>query len=152
VINYADSMDTSSPRIQWIFSWADAVERQRQRVEAAQDLVSAQPDAMLFAVAIGGLLQNAEMELGKGHRAIQVFKEQVPNSKDIRDIVSHLDNYSQGTGRLQKDGRAGRLTTLMRGIDSEIELTFFGYELLVPSAADAAAELAAAVLDARDQK
>ena len=136
--------------IHWIFSWAEAVERQRERIMTAPSLVAAQPDVLLLAAAIGGVLKTAALELGAEHKAIADFEQQIPNGKAMRDIVSHLDEYALGEGRLQRQGKAGRLVTLMRDGTGEIEMNMFGFKLEVNRAAEAVASLAAAVLDARN--
>jgi hypothetical protein len=136
--------------IHWIFSWAEAVERQRERIMTAPSLVTAQPDVLLLAAAIGGVLKTAALELGAEHKAIADFEQQIPNGKAMRDIVSHLDEYALGEGRLQRQGKAGRLVTLMRDGTGEIEMNMFGFKLEVNRAAEAVASLAAAVLDARN--
>ncbi len=149
---YGRRMNERQTGIEWIFTWAEAVSRQRDRIMAADDLVMAQPDVMMFAAAIGGVLKTAALELGKSHEAIADFERQVPQGKDVRDIVSHLDAYTMGEGNLQKQGKAGRLVTLMRDTAGEIELTMFGYRLEVDSAARATADLAERVLNERDQR
>ncbi len=154
-------MTEPTVHIQWVFTWANAVEQQRRRIMEAPNLSAAQPDVLMFAAAIGGLLNTATRDLGPNHPALQRFDEAVPDGKIVRDIASHLEAYSNGEGRLQGDPqakgkvrladgrRAGRLTTLMRGVDGSIEITLFGFNLNISTAADAAADLAAAALDAR---
>jgi len=51
----------------------------------------------------------ARKVLGKGHVAVLAFHQQVPGLKDVRDMLTHFDDYAIGKGDLQKstDGKKG---------------------------------------------
>ena len=57
----------------------------------------------MFARTLCELADDAE---GKDriNRAIAAFESDLPDGKDVRDIIEHFDDYRLGIGRLQKAG------------------------------------------------
>lgn len=138
----------------WTFIWDQAVQRQASRIMGAE-LEDAQVDVMLFADALRNVLRGAERVLGKGHRAVQAFKREVPDIEHVRNIYEHFDAYVEGDGYRQQDGSIGpddwRPLHTRVGDDFYV-VTFGPYRLEVGPASDASALLLVATLDAADAR
>jgi len=131
--------------------WAAAVEVQRARIgdRSATEAVN-QLDAIFFAIAVRNVLRAAEWakkllpaDVG---REIERFEERVPRAQDVRDVLEHFDEYLQGTGKLQRQGKISNPTTFYVRYEDEFLLHLADdLELDVQSAAHAASHLADAV-------
>lgn len=71
--------------------------------------VDGEVDGMMCVIALQNAVVGATKLLGKHHPAVKDFLARTRDLKDVRDMVTHFDDYALGTGKLQKslDGSAG---------------------------------------------
>lgn len=86
----------------WAHSWLVTAERQSERARDGDD-PDAQGEASLCVLALHNAATGAQLVLGKGAKAVQEFRQQSA-LKDIRDMLSHFDQYLAGQGNLQWEG------------------------------------------------
>jgi hypothetical protein len=89
--------------------WADAVERQAERVRTATgDQFDVFPDFILYAFALRCLYRSADAISKEADGALEqelaTFERAVPRFKDVRDVLEHFDDYDRGVGKLQRPG------------------------------------------------
>jgi len=103
----------------YVYVWAEATRRQRDRVLDLSETILAQPpgtayddvrhhvesDLVLFAVALRNLLRAVEWAQATYaptlDKALEQFQAEVPHAVDLRDVLEHFDDYEQGIGQLQ---------------------------------------------------
>lgn len=120
------------------------------------DALSRNADAVALAYSVRDLLREAELAVELGvpgaEDARRGFEVAVPRSKDMRDVLAHLDEYVLGIGDLQRrDGLPLIAAAGFYARDSSGGYTLMlapGLELSVVAARDAAAELMTQLLDA----
>lgn len=136
-----------------LYRWSTLVELQAQRVRQ-QPFGDAQGEMLLFAMSLRELLRCADLATDLGVPTADLFREfdQVAReAKDVRDVLSHFDDYELGMGRLQKPGEAtfglmyGRHPTT--GADGTLYVMGVDIELPVDAAATAGLRFAEALLD-----
>lgn len=59
-------------------------------------------DGMMCIIALQNSVVGAIRTLGKGHHAVQKYKLVAGDLKDVRDMLTHFDEYSIGEGKLQE--------------------------------------------------
>jgi hypothetical protein len=71
--------------------------------------VDGEVDGMMCIISLQNAAAGAVKVIGKGHVAALAFLEKVPDLKDVRDMLTHFDDYAIGKGDLQKaaDGKTG---------------------------------------------
>ena len=73
-----------------------------QHVAAAQAKgVDGEVDAMIAIIALQNAVVGATKILGRGHPAVKACLSELPDLKDVRDMLTHFDEYVVGGGRLQ---------------------------------------------------
>ena len=73
-----------------------------QHVAAAQAKgVDGEVDAMIAIIALQNAVVGATKILGRGHPAVKGCLSESPDLKDVRDMLTHFDEYAVGGGRLQ---------------------------------------------------
>jgi hypothetical protein len=109
---------------------------------------------LLFAMSLRELLRCADLATDLGVPTadlLREFDQVAPDAKDVRDVLSHFDDYELGVGRLQKPGQAtfglmyGRHPTT--GADGTLYVIGVGIELPVASAVTAGVRFADGLLD-----
>lgn len=100
--------------------WNTAVAKQYVRVLEASSVEDRTIDLYLFAMAVRGVMTGATQALavaaaygladaaGRVREAIAAFDEAVPDSKPVRDVLVHIDEYRAGNGRLQRAPKGGK--------------------------------------------
>lgn len=92
------------------WQWSIAVRSQAERIKAGGG-VTKLPDAYLLVVAVRNVRRAAEMASrhvrtdearSRIAAAIGLFDNELPGVKEVRDVLEHFDEYSQGRGRLQQ--------------------------------------------------
>lgn len=86
---------------QWSHMWLAAAERQADRAEQRGSDPDAQSEAMLFVLALHNAGLGAQAVLEESHEMIANFREE-SSLTQIRDMLSHYDEYVAGDGRLQR--------------------------------------------------
>jgi len=89
--------------------WRRAAQLQKDRVLAAEFGPDRQIDSYLCVMAISQTFRAAlEMRRITGDAllsdACEQFQSDNPDATDLRDILTHFDDYERGSGRLQKAG------------------------------------------------
>lgn len=150
----------------WAAAWSSAVDGQAARVlPVGLETAAYQTDVYLFILAVREVLRCAEW--AKDHvdgqrdgdrsrnlnSAVAAFDAAVPGATDVRDILTHFDEYERGKGTLQKKGLArsapGLVANQLFERDGETtKLHLLGYTVDVATARDAASTLAGAVITA----
>lgn len=104
-----ESLPSVALREGWL--WGQAVHRLAASIERSElSDVPAQVDAMLLAVAFRNVYRAAEWAsrtvspAGQGllRRALEQVDRELPDAKDVRDMLEHFDEYEAGKGRLQQ--------------------------------------------------
>src|SRR5262245_41893201 len=95
--------------------WARAVELQRDRIlKEEHDAVTQVVDAKQLAHAVAQVETAARLArkqlrgdaYGLLHRAVTDFETEVPDFRDLRDVIEHFDEYEAGTGQRQRPASA----------------------------------------------
>lgn len=95
----------------FIYRWRAGLELQDKRIRDDSDRLHAQIDIDLYALILRNLvraIEYAEKSTGDSEikKALEKFKVTVPGWLNVRDFLEHFDEYSQGKGNRQKDGKA----------------------------------------------
>ena len=71
--------------------------------------VDGEVDGMMCVIALQNAVVGATRLLGRDHPAVAECLRRAPDLKNVRDMVTHFDEYATGTGRLQRstDGSDG---------------------------------------------
>lgn len=64
--------------------------------------VDGEVEGMMCIIALQNAVAGASRILGKGDQAVQKCLHDVRDLKDVRDMLTHFDEYTSGTGKLQK--------------------------------------------------
>jgi hypothetical protein len=91
---------------------------------------------------------------GDGHlrKAPDRFLDEHPRAKNMRDVLSHFDEYEAGKGDLQKSGEVGELTIFLSTGPDSVTLTLASnLSIEVSEASSAALELAEETLNAKER-
>ena len=59
-------------------------------------------DGMMCVIALQNAVVGATKILGKDHAAVRACLDEVKDLKNVRDMLTHFDDYAMGTGNLQK--------------------------------------------------
>ena len=91
------------------YSHAFLVAADGHAAAAREKGVDGEVDGMMCAIALQNAVVGATKLLGKDHPAVKECLAKTPDLKNVRDMVTHFDDYALGTGNLQKslDGSAG---------------------------------------------
>jgi hypothetical protein len=136
----------------YIAVWRQALHDQAQRIDAA-GIFKGSSEKWLWASALGGLLRTVDLagDLGADIKSAKdAFTATTPDAKSLRDVLTHLEDYELGVGRLPSVGQLEMLhEQSLRVIDGELQLEhttiFQGVQIEVNfRTAQAAAELLAA--------
>ncbi|MHB1371608.1 MAG: hypothetical protein ACYCW7_15610 [Pseudomonadaceae bacterium] len=138
-----------------IYLLTEAVSQQARRLRKSHSVTHTehQADAVLFVYALLGTLQLASLaaEIAKPKDAAQIeaaisaFGSSVPQSRNARDILAHLDEYIAGFGKLQTASDEPLLPWFSRS--GEVYVVRVGtFEIDVDSAENAAIGLATVIL------
>lgn len=74
-----------------------------EHAQAARDKgVDGSVDGMMCIIAVQNAASAASKVLGYGHIAVRAHLDANPDLKSVRDMLTHVDDYALGTGRLQK--------------------------------------------------
>lgn len=82
-------------------AWLEAATRQAHRVLEGSLRDDQNVEFMLFASALNNAARGAKSILGEGHPRVRDFASAARDSKAIRDMLEHFDDYLAGTGKLQ---------------------------------------------------
>ena len=76
---------------------------------ANQKGVDGEVEGMMCAIALQNAAMGATKLLGKNHPAVKECLAETQDLRDVRDMLTHFDDYAMGTGNLQKslDGGGG---------------------------------------------
>lgn len=93
------------------FSYAHAflVAADSHATAAKEKGIDGEVDGMMCVIALQNSAVGAIKVVGKGHVAALEFFDDVPDLKNVRDMLTHFDDYVMGKGDLQKspDGKKG---------------------------------------------
>lgn len=91
------------------YSHAFLVAADEHAAAAKERGVDGEVDGMMCVIALQNAVVGATKLLGKGHSAVKGCLLKTPDLRNVRDMVTHFDAYSLGTGNLQKslDGSDG---------------------------------------------
>lgn len=91
------------------YSHAFLVAADQHAAAAKEKGVDGEVDGMMCAIALQNAVVGATKLLGKNHRAVKECLAKTRDLKNVRDMVTHFDDYALGTGNLQKslDGSDG---------------------------------------------
>jgi hypothetical protein len=64
--------------------------------------IDGQGDGMMCVIALQNAVAGATRLLGENHSAVKACLVQARDLKDVRDMLTHFDDYALGTGRLQR--------------------------------------------------
>ena len=97
------------------YLWGQAVALGAERVRNASSVLHRHIDGYLLILAMRQVLLSAEAmnEAIGGDEELTAtlarFLADNPQAKNMRDVLSHFDEYQAGTGKLQKTGKVGEL-------------------------------------------
>jgi hypothetical protein len=114
--------------------------------------MDAQVRGWLFVLAIANVERGAIAVLGKGHNAVQAYQSAVPDATDVRNMVTHFDEYIKGAGRLQESGAVEGFNVFLQNDGRSLTLHVAGRSLRVAEAYASAANLASAALEALESE
>ena len=84
------------------YSHAFLLAADRHATAAKMASVDGQVDGMMCVIALQNAFAGATKLLGADHPAVKDCLVQARDLKDLRDMLTHFDDYALGTGRLQK--------------------------------------------------
>ena len=85
------------------------------------------------------------------HDACERFQSDLPDTKDLRDVLIHFDEYEKGKGNLQQYGTMGALNIFTESGDDRHWLRINHMKIELGSASRNADDLVYAALDAADR-
>ncbi len=91
------------------YSHAFLVAANEHAAAAKEKGVDGEVDGMMCAIALQNAVVGATKLLGKNHPAVEECLTRTQDLKNVRDMVTHFDDYALGTGKLQQsvDGSDG---------------------------------------------
>ena len=118
--------------------------------------VDRQVDSYLCVIALSQVFRAAlEMERITGDAllrdACERFQSDLPDSKDLRNVLIHFNEYEKGEGILQKNGTMGALDIFTESGDDRHWLRINHMKIELGSASRNADNLVCAALDAADR-
>lgn len=84
------------------YSHAFLVAAAEHAAAAKQEGVDGEVDGMMCAIALQNAVVGATRLLGRSHPAVTACLAETRDLKDVRDMLTHFDDYALGTGTLQK--------------------------------------------------
>ena len=84
------------------YSHAFLVAADRHATAAKAADIDGQVDGMMCVIALQSAVAGAMKLLGENHPAVQACLAQTRDLKDVRDMLTHFDEYAVGAGRLQR--------------------------------------------------
>jgi len=84
------------------YSHAFLVAAEEHATTAKGKGVDGQVDGMICVIALQNAVAGATKVLGKNHAAVKACLDETKDLKDVRDMLTHFDDYTTGTGTLQK--------------------------------------------------
>jgi len=143
-------------------AWHHAVQLLSDRVMRAETGVDRMVDSYLFAVAIRQVSRAAEAMLSDTARedgtldpglqmTLDRFETDFADSEVIRNVLTHFDEYEQGSGRLQRKGTFDLLEIHGELGEGTYWLVVSGHRVEVGAAARAAGDLADAAIGAMNR-
>jgi hypothetical protein len=150
----------------WLFTWFASAERQATRTLWPNDRSDYQVEGYLFILAVRQVLR--AVEAARGHadhhrdgkrsseltRALAAFDSAVVDAREVRDILTHFDEYQRGKGNLQRQDRAAgrdprRLNVYYENTGSTVRLHLMpGVTMDVGATLNAAGQLVEDATDA----
>jgi len=85
------------------------------------------------------------------NRACKRFQADLPDAKDLRDVLTHFDAYEKGRGKLQKSRAMGPLNIFTEAGDSRFWLRINELKIELGLALQSAEELAYEAMCAADR-
>jgi hypothetical protein len=79
------------------------------------------------------------------------FQSDLPDAKDLRDVLTHFDKYERGTGSLQIHGGMGPLNIFTESGEDRFWLRINHLRIELGSASQGADDLAYEAIDAADR-
>lgn len=91
------------------YSHAFLVAADAHAVAAKEKGVEGEVDGMMCVIALQNAVVGATKILGKDHPQVKSCLSEARDLKDVRNMLTHFDDYALGTGNLQKslDGTDG---------------------------------------------
>lgn len=91
------------------YSHAFLVAADEHAAAAKERGVDGEVDGMMCVIALQNAVVGATKLLGRNHPAVKDCRVKTRDLKNVRDMVTHFDDYALGTGNLQKslDGSDG---------------------------------------------
>ena len=84
------------------YSHAFLVAADRHATAAKAAGIDGQVDGMMCVIALQNSVAGATKLLGEHHPAVEACLAQTRDLKNVRDMLTHFDEYALGAGRLQK--------------------------------------------------
>lgn len=84
------------------YSHAFLVAADAHATQAKARGVEGEVDGMMCVIALQNSVVGATKVLGRGHPAVQKCLAEVKDLKDVRDMLTHFDDYATGRGNLQE--------------------------------------------------
>jgi hypothetical protein len=151
--------------VDWLITWQATTEIQCKRVLAADDMWPRQREGWIFILTLRQVVRSAEWASQHTHKhkdraraskvdkALNRFNEALPNAVEIRDVLTHFDEYERGEGNLQRKwGRFSEAVELNRFVehgDGDVVIHLYpAGRMDVGQAAEAAERLADEILEA----
>jgi hypothetical protein len=137
----------------YLVTWLKAVDLQRDRVLTGADDFARHTDSYLYALALHQVLRAATAIQGLSgdfdlKTGLEAFLSDVPDAQNLRDVLTHFDEYTAGQGRLQRRKQMGPLIISLGRGDKTVFLMINDFHLEVGRATESAHNLASAALDA----
>jgi hypothetical protein len=123
---------------------------------AAEFGVDRHIDAYLCVIALSQVMRAAlEMKRATGDAllrdACDQFQSDLPDAKDLRDVLTHFDKYERGTGDLQVAKIMGPLNIFTESGEGRFWLRINHLKIELGSASEAADDLAYEAISAADR-
>ena len=137
-------------------TWTRAVQLQRTRIQEADTATDRQIDSYFCVISLSQVLRAAvEMRRCTGdallNRACNRFQANLPDAKDLRDVLMHFDAYEKVRGNLQESRAMGPLNIFTESGDSRFWLRINDLKIELGSALQNAEDLAYEAMCAADR-
>jgi hypothetical protein len=98
-----------SKRLLMGYTHAFLVAADAHAARAREEGVDGEVDGMMCIIAMQNAVVGARKVLGKAHPAVLACSKDARDLRAVRDMLTHFDHYTTGTGNLQKplDGADG---------------------------------------------
>jgi hypothetical protein len=84
------------------YSHAFLVAADEHATTAKEKGLDGEVDGMMCVIALQNAVVGATKVLGKDHAAVKACEDEAKDLKNVRDMLTHFDDYAMGTGNLQK--------------------------------------------------